>query len=245
MRFFYARTGLNLYLDNWKKIWDRRGFDTIQDTWQLIKFYPEWRRTYRKGWSGTHLLNESQPWMSLGAISFLKKVISKKYKVFEYGTGGSTMFFSKRADSVVSIEHDFEWFQTVIEKIQETKFSNIDAKLIVPDRKIAVTSTEAENYKLSKSSNGLNMYNYVHSIDKYPDCYFDLVSIDGRARPSCIESSISKVKSGKYLLLDNSERTHYQLAINDLLKEWQRFTFDGPTPYLPWFTQTSIWQKPL
>lgn len=50
---------------------------------------------------------------------------------------------------------------------------------------------------------------YVKSIDEYPDGYFDLILVDGRARPSCILHSIPKLKSGGLLVVDNAERSYY------------------------------------
>ena len=47
-------------------------------------------------------------------------------------------------------------------------------------------------------------YNQV--IETFQDNYFDLILVDGRDRAKCIESSIPKLKSGGWLVLDNSER---------------------------------------
>ena len=95
---------------------------------------------------------------------------------------------------------------------------------------------EPTSYNSCYSEQGL-------TFNEYPDNYFDLVLVDGRARPPCIKQACSKVKPGKYILLDNSDRDRYQLAIRELLLGWKRVTYEGPTLCLPWFTQTSVWQK--
>src|SRR5690606_37246496 len=41
------------------------------------------------------------PWLTIGAILHIKRFLNKNMRVFEYGSGGSTLFFSKRAKEVV------------------------------------------------------------------------------------------------------------------------------------------------
>lgn len=88
-------------------------------------------------------------------------------------------------------------------------------------------------------------YNKV--IDNFIDNYFDLILVDGRDRVKCIESSIPKLKSGGWLVLDNSEREYYQRGI-DLMKDWNRIDCKQNRPdkydfiYPNW--TTSIFIKP-
>lgn len=88
-------------------------------------------------------------------------------------------------------------------------------------------------------------YNKV--IDNFVDNYFDLILVDGRDRVKCIESSIPKLKSGGWLVLDNSEREYYQRGI-DLMKDWNRIDCKQNRPdrydfiYPNW--TTSIFIKP-
>src|SRR5208283_402812 len=44
------------------------------------------------------------PWFSQSAIDFLESYVKPSMRVFEYGSGGSTIFFARRAKSVDSIE---------------------------------------------------------------------------------------------------------------------------------------------
>jgi len=54
----------------------------------------------------------SLPWLNFAAIDFIKNFLENKknLQVFEYGSGGSTLFFLKKGYSVVSIEHCKEWY---------------------------------------------------------------------------------------------------------------------------------------
>ena len=83
-------------------------------------------------------------------------------------------------------------------------------------------------------------------IDFYPDNFFDLVIIDGAQRHTCMKQAIPKVRSGGYLLLDDSNRPDYLTNV-ELLKEWKRKDFLSPKPYVEGvrlLSPTTIWQKP-
>ncbi|MDM8553380.1 hypothetical protein QUF75_01435 [Desulfococcaceae bacterium HSG7] len=76
--------------------------------WPLIRFYPSWTRSLN---GSKTPLKDVQPWIAFGAIRFLEKHLHEDMHVFEYGIGGSTLFFAKRVKAVVSIEHDKEWYE--------------------------------------------------------------------------------------------------------------------------------------
>lgn len=233
-----------LYLTNWKSRFRKQDSVNYLNLFNFVKYYFEWRYSLRKPyWEGP--IQNGTPWMSLPAIDFIKKHLSTKDIVFEYGMGGSTVFFAKRVNKVISVEHDPDWFNFVGEHLNSQNIKNTNITCIQPESENFNTVPDPSNYEFCYSSTGFYFNSYVNSIQQFSDNYFDLVVVDGRARPSCIFKAISKIKPGKYLLIDNSERLHYQLAIDSLLKEWKRETFEGPTLYLKWFTQTSIWQKPL
>jgi hypothetical protein len=236
---------LKIYLDNCKNFVNTESQAGAKIYLDFIKYYPKWLVSLQKDyWVGP--LEDSRPWITFQAIDFLNKNLSKTDKVFEYGMGGSTVFFAEKVEHVFSVEHDSEWYSLVLDKINTNRVKNVTTACIESEGLMQNSSaTAASDYQSYLSSHGLLFQKYVCSINNYQDNFFDLVSIDGRARPSCIQQSLSKVKPGKFLLVDNSERDHYQLAIQHLLSNWRRRTFNGPTPYLQWFTETSIWQKPM
>lgn len=188
-------------------------------------------------------LNNEVPWITYESIKWLKEFLDPEMKVFEYGSGGSTIFFARRVKELISIEHEKSWFDLLNQKIDEYNLNNVKYQLIIP------TEKQQSSYKYSiqsftsseKADQHLSYENYVKSIDKFPDEYFDLVAIDGRARISSIANSISKIKDGGYLLLDNSEREVYESGIN-LLKKYDRTDFFGlgPSNFYEWMT--SIWK---
>ena len=46
------------------------------------------------------------PWLSMPALAFLEERMPSGLSVLEYGSGNSTLWWSRRAARVVSVEHD-------------------------------------------------------------------------------------------------------------------------------------------
>lgn len=198
--------------------------------------FTRWNK-FRTSSEGT--LHFQIPWLVFGSIDFLEDWLQKDMKMLEYGSGGSTLFFAKRVDTVYSVEHDPEWFTITKSAIKAAGIKNVDYNLLEPtsdedyfNKNVLVNedclSTRSE-YKMK------NFSNYVRSINPFQDGYFDLVIVDGRARQSCIAYSIPKIKKGGILLLDNAEREFY-LQTNPEMKEtekWKRLDFIGHFPFAP------------
>src|SRR5262249_26106778 len=54
-------------------------------------------------------LSDGLPWMPFPAIEFLETLLTPDAKVFEFGSGGSTIFFAARVCELVTVEHDADW----------------------------------------------------------------------------------------------------------------------------------------
>jgi len=192
---------------------------------------------------------DMQPWLTYPAIDFLQKNISSQYKIFEYGGGGSTLFFLQRASEVVTVEHDSKWFQCLQEIIKSKKMKGWNGKMIEAEPIIEPTTLSASNpgdyYSDDVNFNKSIFKNYVSFIDTFSDAYFDLILIDGRARTSCLKHSIPKLKTGGYLVLDNSERSYYIEQQKERMKKEFGLILNSfaPLPYSIGFSRTSIWRK--
>jgi len=180
------------------------------------------------------------PWMTYKTISWLENKLKKNSKIFEWGSGGSTIFFSRRSKTVVSVEHNESWYSKLNTKIKAQRFNNVNYFLIKP-RKIlgfnkSIYLSSDESYR------NMSFEKYCSKIKDYNDNYFDFVVVDGRARVGCLINSLNKVKPGGYILFDNSERSIYQ-KIYVFLKKWKKVDFFGPGPLnnYPW--KTTIFQK--
>ena len=192
------------------------------------------------------------PWLNFAAIEFINKFTDKKENlhVFEYGSGGSTIFFLKQGFNVVSVEHCKNWYENVIKKVnQNEKWKEKWEKFYIEPEYdgLKQTTKEIENPSMYKSK-GFDEYNfkkYVLTLENYPASFFDIILIDGRSRPSCILHAVGRVKPGGIIIIDNSERDYYltEKTIN-ILNDY-RVVFDAFAPILgvKTFTRTTIFQK--
>ncbi|BFM39484.1 hypothetical protein [Synechocystis sp. LKSZ1] len=211
--------------------------------WDLVKLFPKWR-TNLNGKSNP--LKDEQPWITFLAIDFLEKNLNKDMRVYEYGMGGSTLFFAKRVKEIISVEHDKKWFNLVEENIKKKGYSNWKGYLIEAEtsvKNVDINASDPDSYTSEDENFKERTFkNYAMSIDNYPDQYFDLVLIDGRARPSCFKHAYKKVKSGGIIMLDNSDRDYYLIYINKIVpKNIVSVDFPGFCPYLSSLSKTSAW----
>lgn len=209
-----------------------------------IKF-PRWWYYLNSG-----SLDDRQPWMVFSAIDFLDRVLEKNMSVFEYGSGGSTLFFADRVSQVVSVEHNPEWHARVAKRLGELGIANCSLFLAEPAADPATAGKDYHEPGSYVSSDahyaGMSFREYASKIDAYPDRHFDLVVIDGRSRASCFKHSVNKVKSGGYLVLDNSDVEDYSRIIEALDgqgRSWRKRVFRGPIPYVPHFCETTVWKR--
>jgi hypothetical protein len=202
----------------------------------LYRFFFKWRKLKTENDS----LKYKIPWITFPAISHIQKFISKNMKVFEYGSGGSTIYFAERVEEVNSIEHDKEWFTKLSIVLERNKIRNVRLKISEPLKEEAAENiyySDNENYK------GLSFKNYVLEINKFPDRYFDIILIDGRARNACFLHSFSKLKKGGLLIWDNTERERYREYFQNSSLALKVIEVPGPTPFSRYFTLTTIFVK--
>lgn len=200
-------------------------------------------RGYRRWLTSLHrsAMIDEQPWITFSAIDYLQSILTREMSVFEYGGGGSTLFFAKRAQRVVTVEHDPEWAAKLRRALAERDYNNCDVRTVQPDLRTAGAQNGIHEYvSTDPNYTGMTFETYVKQIESFPDGSFDIVVIDGRARPSCLMHAVKKVRHGGYIVMDNTDRSEYKSAMNRL--PYKRRDFCGPCPYVPQFTATSIWR---
>ncbi|MEP7323363.1 MAG: hypothetical protein ABI761_15670 [Saprospiraceae bacterium] len=190
-------------------------------------------------------LEKHIPWVVFKAKNWIDSYLNENMFVFEWGSGGSTIYFANRVKKVISIEHSIEWYEKVSNTIGYEKIKNCDYFLIEPQKSSIAQFLPYGSYtyvsKTFKEHSNLLFKKYVRKIDEYPDEKFDLIMIDGRSRAACINHAVKKVKKGGYLLLDNSERDIY-LPVMKKLNRFTRHDFFGNGPFSEEKWQTTIWQ---
>ena len=182
------------------------------------------------------------PWLVFDAITYLDNLIIEQIKVFEYGSGASTLYWLKRGAKCVSVEHDPQWALKVQKHLHNSK--NIDYRVIPPKKELKFVEHSYNDPQAYTSEDcryrNFSFENYVQQIDEFADGYFDIVLIDGRARPSCIHHACSKVRSGGLLIIDNADREYYYNKTAFYLNDFDKISFKGPGPSDPNIWQTDI-----
>jgi len=210
----------------------------------FMKYYPAWLKYLQPG---LNAVTEKLPWISFSAIDFIKKMVRKDMIVFEYGSGGSTLFWASRVKKIISVEHDPEWYLRMKTALELQQIKNVEYILAEPVNDAQFSEKQFENPDHFVSSDkdypGKNFEDYVRKIDHYPDRFFDMIIVDGRARPSCIKYSLSKLKTNGLLIVDNTERKYYLAPFPFNKGSWKIRTFAGPVPFMYDFSETTILEK--
>ena len=221
-------------MTDWMIIYFRRTYFVLKMTLKL--FGPNFRDAFR--WHTKLILRRNPvldrvPLMSFSASRWLDANLSQSDRVFEYGSGGSTLFLLARVGELISVEHDPGWHRMVEPLLLREGSKNHSVLLREPQVKdVGPDGGESRDFSL-----------YVETIDQFEDDYFDLIIVDGRARPECVSRGISKVKPGGILLLDDADRPQYQSAI-EKLDGWTNIILTGISPYKFAFGVTGVWKKP-
>lgn len=215
---------------------------------QAWKYFWQWRKTLDKHKTS---IDYQLPWFTFNAIDFLNKNVKPGMQVFEFGGGGSTLYFLNKNSVVNTVEHNAEWFnllkKTIAPRSYYTKWTGYHIKPEIGLIVEALSPSNPTHYlSTDEQFKNHNFKKYATKIAEYENNFFDVVLVDGRARPSCIVESIKKVKIGGYLIVDNTEREYYLKETNALLDQEYTLVLNsyGPVPYTAnWFTQTTIWKR--
>jgi hypothetical protein len=237
-----ATADLVIYLKkSLKSLWK---YPRPENLLTYIHNYKAWREHLRPG---RNSVDDGTPWISFNAIEFLNHIVRKDMRVFEYGSGGSTLFWVSRVGEVVSVEHDLSWYTNMKKKLDQLQIKHVRYILAEPEPDPRFQEKKFENpddfISSDDSFSGKNFERYVKSIDAFPDNYFDIIIVDGRARPSCIQHGMPKLNKNGWLIIDNSERAYYLKPFPFNGKSWKITKFAGPVPYTRNFSETSFIKK--
>lgn len=213
----------------------------------VMQYQDRWAASMKPG---SNSVADERPWLTFPAIDFLVDHIKPGDKVFEYGGGGSTLFFCKKGAQVVTVEDNTDWFGILTETVQSRHYSGTWEGHFIPAE--PVQSSAPRDYanpddflSASRGCENLSFEQYARAIQRFPEEYFDVVLVDGRARPSCIKQALPHLKKGGLLVIDNTERTYYLTAFTEQQKKGFRTELHllAPSPYAPDFTRTTILRK--
>lgn len=180
------------------------------------------------------LIRLDVPWWTYDAIERVEAFLAhrKGARVFEYGSGASTVWLAKRAGTVTSVDHDRGWVELLAPRI--AGLGNVALGLVEPDE---APGTDSLYHSHKPGWRGRGFRAYVDAIDAEPGS-FDLIVIDGRARPACLAKAVGRLAEGGMIVFDNSHRARYRQAIEDC--GLARTVTRGLVPSLPLSDETTL-----
>lgn len=196
------------------------------------------------------IIDKNIPWIPIKAKIWLDNNLTAEMMIYEYGSGMSTLYFSSKVKKIISIEHNKDWYNQIKEVLKKQQINNCEYLLREPEVINNHIAKKIDPNYISelKSYKNYHFEKYIKNINAYPDDYFDLIFIDGRVRIACIINSIKKIKSGGYLILDNSDEKKYRSS-QSILKNYKKLDFFDIAPVNPSYTysklsfwKTTIWQ---
>ena len=148
-------------------------------------------------------------WWTFDALDRVSAFLAERpaARVFEYGSGASTVWLAQRSTSLLSVEHDPAWHALVRDRLGDR--GNTTLLLRPPERPARETA-----YGSGKPGwTDCDFRSYVAEIDCH-ETDFDLIVIDGRARAACLGHAIDRLAPGGMIVFDNSARGRYRAAID-------------------------------
>jgi hypothetical protein len=183
-----------------------------------------WQRSAREGQPVT-ATGQPLPWYTYAAVSWLGPRLRPVDRVFEFGSGNSTLWFAQRVKAVVSVEHDPTWAARVRARLPA------NAELLVrADPGPEPTAPEGDAY--------------VSALSESAKAPYDVIVVDGRARVSCMAAALQCVVPDGLVVLDNADRPSlrpaHELAGN---AGFGRIDFLGPVPGSGRLSVTSVFSS--
>lgn len=169
---------------------------------------------------------ESVPWLPYEAVLFLYAHLHELNTVFEWGAGASTFFFARHCRHVISVETEKKWWEVMKGLARYEVADNVELHWIPSEDEPGLPKDNRQPTSF-RNDKGVCFRKYVQKILEYPDESFDLILVDGKARPSCLITALPKVRRGGYILLDNTDHKKYWEAMRMVPGNYKRTEFSG------------------
>ncbi|NDB82352.1 MAG: hypothetical protein EB127_06375 [Alphaproteobacteria bacterium] len=233
-------------LDGAKRLSSEQDFSSHLSTHAFLYLQPN-------GWFNDYPCDEEgiTPWYTFPAIAFLKDIIKPEYKVLEFGSGFSTLYFKDKVSSLITVEHSQEWADKLLAQNPSLDIHVVKENAGIHPVAEPYFNSFLENFIQIKTTDhehdlmhGLicnSFGGYASMIFQSQPKFYDIVVIDGMARALCAYLTVESgnLKDDGIIILDNSDRWHYntiQTYLNS--KGFGRIDFWGPgwNNYNAWCT---------
>jgi hypothetical protein len=143
---------------------------------------------------------EPVPWLTYSLNQILDQRLTKDVRIYEFGSGYSTLFFAKRVAHVYTIEYDRKWYDML-------------GDLLPSNTTMAFSEQDSPEY--------------VDSILGISG-KMDLIVIDGRRRNKCAANALKMIAENGVIIFDDTHREKY-IAGTKLMEDagYKRLDFWG------------------
>ena len=169
--------------------------------------------------------------------SVFQRYVGKRLRVFEWGMGRSTIYYSRYLRSIgsdfewYSIDNSHEWMQNVDQLVHRYKLTTrVHLRLSEFPAFWELPSWSWEQTKIPREDLcGPKVVEYV----EYPRQVmmpkgFDVIIIDGRYRRRCLLTAFEVLAPGGVVILHDAERIHYHSSLENYISS--RFFNSGKLP---------------
>jgi len=177
-----------------------------------------------KGWFKSFLRKDAVdagfnavPWLTYPFVSFVEPRLQKTMRVFEYGSGNSSIWLASRVKQIKSVEHDKNWADKISSKMPA------NATLVfIP------LEYDADYCRAIQTSDEL----------------FDIVIVDGRDRNNCVKNALQNLSETGVVIFDNSNRAQYRPSYDLLYKfGFKSIDFFGMAPGIAYESCTTVFYR--
>lgn len=236
--------------------------DIIADHTKLNEAIYQFAKGYlgKRGWFNSldgvpRDQNGYVPFITYPAFRQLARIVKPEWRVFEYGCGGSSLWWANNVASITCVEHDAKWAARMSADAPPnlrivTRVANEECSL---DRHDAVAKFMAHPPEMPLSPfpehnvlHGLTAKEFVAyatEITEHPEQSFDAIVIDGMSRTLCAWLAPRYLKPDGVIIFDNSDRWQYNAGYRMLSRMgFRRIDFYGPGPVnrLEWCTSMFV-----
>ena len=139
-------------------------------------------------------LHPDAPWLTAEATEALERWLQPHHAGIEWGSGRSTVWFARRVNRLLSVEHHPGWHRSVSAQLAASGLTNVDYRLY---------PCEPERIETDEWIAQMFASDYVRAVDRFADGTLDFALVDGMYRSVCALSVIPKLRRGGLLIVDN------------------------------------------
>ena len=173
-----------------------------------------WFRSYRAG-RPVDRAGRPLPMYTYPAVHFLAQRLHPEQRVFEFGSGYSTLWYAERVHEVVAVEHNRAW----VDELSAAARPNVTV----------VHRSDPVDYLAEIGCHGR----------------FQLVAVDGLERSRAAAAALGALSGDGVVVLDNADNPAFRDAGDLLRgRGFRELGFDGMAPVFARDWRTSVFYRP-